>query len=212
VSVSIKETDLAKAVIAWLCEQRWDVYQEVNLQWGSETADIMAVQGPLLWVIECKTSAGLAVIEQAYRWTREKVNFVSIAVPRISRMGLTICKRFDIGVITTADGVHENLRASLMRRSSAGMRAKLRPEHKTYAEAGNNKGLRWTPFQATCSEVLRAVRANPGITFKEMIKQIDDHYASPASATNCLRRWIKAGIVKGVKFGDEKRPLKVYPC
>ena len=73
-----KEADLAKVVVSWLNEQHWDVYQEVQIHGFGGVADIVAVQGPLVWVIECKTSLSLTVMEQASVW---RVHFRSVAVP-----------------------------------------------------------------------------------------------------------------------------------
>ena len=62
----MKELELAKSVVEWLQDQHWEVYQEV--QRYSTTADIVAVQGPLVWVVECKTSLSIGVMLQASRW------------------------------------------------------------------------------------------------------------------------------------------------
>ena len=213
----IKETDLAKRVIAWLEDQRWDVYQEVQPAPGGETADIVAVQGPLLWVIECKTSCGIAVIDQAYRWTRSSANMISIAVPISSWIAQEICRRLGIGIISTGRYHDSRImmpeRGKLFRRSSFAFRSKLKPEHKTFAMAGNPDGRRWTPFQQTCSEVLRVATAHPdGITLKDLIASIETHYASAVSARTCLRKWIEAGAVKGVRLERDGKALKVVPC
>lgn len=62
------ETDLAEKVVEWLQAQQWEVFQEVQLDSFGRIADIVAVSGPLLWVIECKTSQSFAVFEQAFQW------------------------------------------------------------------------------------------------------------------------------------------------
>jgi hypothetical protein len=76
----LKEIDLAAKVIDWLQSQWWEVYQEVQPHHCGRTADIVAINGPLVWVIETKTSLSLALLEQALRW-RGYANYISIATP-----------------------------------------------------------------------------------------------------------------------------------
>jgi hypothetical protein len=71
------ETDIARPVVAWLQAQGWTVYQEVQHQ--GCVADIVAVRGPLLWVIECKAQLGLAVLGQALGW-QGHAHAISVAV------------------------------------------------------------------------------------------------------------------------------------
>ena len=75
------ETILAELVVNWLESQKWDVYQEVQIETYGKIADIVAVLGNLVWIIECKKSLSLSVMEQAYRW-RRYANFTSVAVQR----------------------------------------------------------------------------------------------------------------------------------
>lgn len=63
---AIKETDVAAAVVAWLVDMGWEVYQEVSLGASARTVDIVATRGPLVWAIECKVSFGISVLAQAY--------------------------------------------------------------------------------------------------------------------------------------------------
>src|SRR3990167_10050555 len=74
----MKETELAKPIIAYLEERGWNVYQEVLIR--CKVADIVATFGKLTWVIECKTSMSLKLLEQIYCW-RGRANFLSIAIP-----------------------------------------------------------------------------------------------------------------------------------
>ena len=46
------EQDLAAIVVGWLTERGWDVYQEVAIM--GKVADIVAVRGPCVWIVECK--------------------------------------------------------------------------------------------------------------------------------------------------------------
>jgi hypothetical protein len=63
---AIKETDVAAAVVRWLTEMGWEVYQEVSLGAGARTIDLVATRDRLVWAIECKVSFGVPVLAQAY--------------------------------------------------------------------------------------------------------------------------------------------------
>ena len=76
----MKETDLAKSVIAWLQDLKWEVYQEVQVFSYGPIADIVATFGAITWVVETKISFSLKVMSQAEQWTPFS-NLVSVAVP-----------------------------------------------------------------------------------------------------------------------------------
>ncbi len=190
----MKETELAKPVVAWLQEQHWDVYQEVQLRQYGGVADIIAVQGAQVWAIECKTSLTLGVMDQASLW---RVHFRSVAVPAAkswrSRVAAQKVARnyFKVGVLNVhTSSVNEVVAAPYMRefrRSGLKIRDLLEPEHKTFAQAGNAEGSRWTPYQRTIRDVRSFLEKNPGSTMKEIQQEIGrGHYASPASCRGNL--------------------------
>ncbi|MEW6614016.1 MAG: MmcB family DNA repair protein [Thermodesulfobacteriota bacterium] len=76
----MSEVEIAKVVIGWLQDLRWEVYQEVQIGACGPIADIVAVQDKLLWIIEVKRSLGLSVIGQALHW-KTFCHYVSVAVP-----------------------------------------------------------------------------------------------------------------------------------
>ena len=216
--MKMKETDLSAKVVEWLQDQRWEVYQEVKFggwAYGQRCADIVAVNGPIMWIIECKTSCSLAVIEQAHRWIRT-ANMVSIAVPKQNNFSEHVCRAFGIGIISLCKhvcdiGVSENVRPKLWRFSTKRYRDKLEPEHKTFAKAGTSSGKSWTPFTRTCREVLNAVNRQPGLSIKDLIKGIDHHYNTASTARASLKLWIEKGKVPGVRMERDGRFLRVYP-
>jgi Holliday junction resolvase len=73
-------------VIDWFTERGWDVYQEVQIQSGYPVADIVAVMGLRVWVVECKTTLTLDLMAQAFHWQRY-AHWVSVAVPETKRRG-----------------------------------------------------------------------------------------------------------------------------
>jgi len=221
--MKIIETDLAREVITWLIDQQWEVYQEVMPVPGGPVADIVAVQGRLVWIIECKNTFGLSVIEQAYNW-RGRVHFVSVAVPVSNRnthrehgMAGRIVRTFGIGHISVrSPGKYAEVRQEIEPRFNRTVKVSsllkiLTPEHKTFAEAGNNRGERWSPFQQTCTYLRRVVEQQPGLTMRDAVGSIKTHYSSPATARACLLRWVEAGIVEGVRLEREDNQLKLYP-
>jgi len=82
----VSEATLAAQVMEWLEGFGWDCYPEAKMTYGTGRADIAAVRGPVLWVIECKKSFTLSVLDQAAKWL-ENCNQVSIAIPYYKRGG-----------------------------------------------------------------------------------------------------------------------------
>jgi len=223
----IAETDVAEVMVAWLQSMQWDVYQEVTL--NGCVADIVATQGPLVWILECKTSFGIAVLGQAWEWRLlGRAHFVSIVVPsrrnhtggRLEREMLDYtgigmhCVRSPETACGLRYAVTHERNPSLMRRAPLvdDTRDKLREQHKTFAKAGNNHGDRWTPFADTCSQLAEFVRRNPGCTLKQGITSIKHHYSSYPAASGALRKWIDKGIAAGVSLRRDGKALTLHPA
>jgi len=221
-TTTLKEVDLAREVVEWLRGDRWEVYQEVTYRGG--IADIVAVRDDhLVWIIECKTTRSCAVIEQAAAW-RGLAHYRSIATPPFRETGRRVdVRQFfmlhdGIGHLVVSETtrfmggpvrVHLEPKLDRHARGSA-MRSVLREEHKTYAEAGNSRGDRYTPFQATCDQVRALLKIRPGVTMKELVGSIQHHYASTATARSSLAHWIQAGVIQGVRAEKDGRALRVY--
>ncbi len=196
----ITEAEIAAEVVKWLKGQQWDVYQEVQVLSGSNVADIVAVfNNRIVWVIECKTSFGLKVLEQAYMW---QVHYRSIAVPRPKniytrpRTAEFVAKNFyKVGIIeidTRDMDVHVLREPPLMREfhdQTKRMLGALRPEHKTYAAAGTKGSTHWTPYKGTIDKVRNFIKENPGCILKEIMAEItgEHHYKSNQSARGSIR-------------------------
>lgn len=222
------EEQFAATVVAWLRDQKWEVYQEVQPERDGSRADIVAVQNRILWVVETKLNYSLELLWQAKQWLGF-AHYVSIAVPygsarsRGRDMTLTVCKALGVGLLTGRvygygiDGgdvaIEERMAPHLERKISAHyLRDFLSDRHKDYAPAGNARSLYYTPFKRTCESVLAAVKKTPGITMKELIASIQTHYASEASARSCLAYWIEAGKVEGVRGEKDKGKWRLYPA
>ncbi len=223
------EQELAGKLVKWLKDQHWDVYQEVQMHQGGNIADIVAAQGPLLWVIECKKTMSLELLGQALEW-RKYSNFTSVCIPYASRRyskGRTAAKHLlksnGIGLIEIreektgykhATDVDVSIRPALRRSISPSLKKSLNEKQKTYARAGNANGRRWTPFQQTCVEINKIVKRRPGITLKDLVDALPQHhYASDKTARSTIGRYAQAetSIIKGVTGRKEGRVIKLYP-
>lgn len=208
----LKETDLGEFVISHLCGDGWDCYQEVAMK--GRVADIVACRDRLIHVVELKTSFGLAVLSQAHFWSR-RVHLASIAVPTVSRFGrdrgfgMQLCRDYGIGVFSV-DGsgyVYQAVNPRLNRAADRNRREildRLDPIQKTFAKAGNNQGLHWSPFKDTVLRLTRIVADQPGVPLSDAIRLLQHHYASDASARSSLKKWIEAGKIRGVRSEGRK--------
>ena len=229
----MKETELAEAVIAWLEEQHWDVYQEVQVYSLGSIADIVAVRGPIVYVIECKTSLTLTVLDQARRW---RSHLRSVAVPKRKQKryrshdrdsAYDIASRFyEIGVLevskhTSFDesvetwDVDEVVRPKLKRDfhlSSQRIRETLLPGHKTHKKAGSpSVGGHWTPYKSTINLVKRFIKNNPGCTFREIGDDLGKmHYSSIASAIGNLRAALMNWESHWCRVDMDSKPYRCY--
>lgn len=209
----MKETDLAKPIIFYLEEHGWSVYQEVIIH--GRIADIVATFGKLTWIIECKTSLSLKLLEQIYGW-RGYANYISIAIPIKSNFGSSFIETFlkndGIGAFTVNEysEVYKRIEPKLNRKV-IGISKFIKPEHKFWAEAGSQKGY-FTPFQQTKNNIQQAIKGYPdGILFNDFLKKIKYHYRTESTARSCLRKWIDSGVIKGIKIINQGNRLFVYP-
>lgn len=217
----MKETDLAKSVIAWLRDLKWEIYQEVQVFSYGPVADIVAVLGSVIWVIETKSSLNLDVMRQANNW-RPFSNFVSVAVPvlkfRDGAFRYHILDLLGVGLLRVRRNeyfkeveVDELIRPVLNRHTGSRLKESLREVHKTFAEAGNAEKIRWSPFQQTCSGVKKYVDAHPGATLKEVIDNVKTHYHSTDTARSCISKWAEEGAIRGVKKVRDGKVCRFYP-
>ncbi len=212
---SMKEIDLAIPLIAWLDSHGFEVYQEVQV--NGDTADIVAVlHGKLVHVIEVKTALSMAVLAQADRW-RHYAHWRSVAVPHLRRNGavhpftMRICQDYGIGMFYIGRDISERIPPAFNRKVRADIVLKtLRPEHKTYAQAGSSNGRRWTPFAATCTSIARYVANHPGCDLKTLVGSIDTHYASKSCASHCISHWAQAGKVQGIRCVRDGKHLRFF--
>jgi hypothetical protein len=209
------ESELAAVVVDWLKVLKYEVYQEVTNPWGR--ADIVAVNGPVTWVIETKMTLGFGVFDQACRYIG-LANYISVATPSIYTNRETIrklCAATGIGVLRVfggRDGLAEGYAPKLHRcRDSPfcpNIRKYCREEQKTWGAAGSKSDF-YSPFKATCREVSQFVSQNNGCTMKELMGSLKHHYYSTTTAKSLLPRYIDQGLVPGVTCDRSGRAIRL---
>ena len=211
-----KETELASYVIKYLNDfKRFDIYQEVRLDRFGKIADIVAIDGNLAWVIECKTSFTLTLLEQADYW-REYANYVSIAVPVRRQTNvdfkLKLLNILGVGYLKCHDSgcVFDVKKPKLNRKKSSYLKKFLHPYQKIMVPAGSVGGGYYTPFGETARAVQRYVKFHRGCTMKEIVDNVKTHYECPATAVSCLRRWIDMGVIKNIRVDKTEKKWKYY--
>lgn len=203
------ETDVAGAVVEWLRNTGWQVYQEVENPNG-RCIDIVAQRGPLVWALEAKRSLNLAVLDQAY----DSIPFshlTSVVVPRGVgttdgyEFGLKAAKAFGIGVLevwapTIDPRVTQAVEPAPRTMVKGDLAGRLTPAHKVFVAAGSSGGSHWTPFRQTSALLRQLVHKQPGILMTDAVKKVKHHYSNNENAAVELRRAIEAGIITGIRI------------
>jgi hypothetical protein len=200
----ISEKDFAKYIIQYLTDFGYEIYQEYETSAGN-IIDIVAKSGNIIWAIETKLSLSLDVIYQAKK-NLLYCHFSSICVPSLNTRGSKsrdiaedILNYYGIGMFTINKygGIDENIKPS-MNRKNFSKRLIFNESRKSYAEAGNSNGHRWTPFQQTKDELINYVKENPGCRLKDAVDNINHHYSKNSNANASLRHWISTGVIKNI--------------
>jgi len=205
----MSEAVLAAKVVEWMSDG-WDVYQEVSCYGGY--ADIVGVREGIVWIVECKMTLSLSLIEQAV--TRlQGAHYVSVAVPpaRRSTFPQDLLAEKGIGVIIAGSTVEQVQGPRISRAGrhwAKRLLDSLEPEHKTAAMAGTNGGGRWSPWRSTCRNAVEYVRRHGEPTVVDMMRHINHHYGSDSAARSSMVEWLRRGSVKHLQI-IEGRPLRV---
>lgn len=220
-AAKLREADVAAPVVKFLERQGLDVYQEVDVIGG--VADIVALKGDEVWVIEVKSSWSLDLLDQCI--TRKRVaHRVWAAVPQgrgwTSRAYLfhllgigTLRVRESwrhVGVLEVEQSGPE---PALNEPEWKRLRESLRDGHKTHARAGTASAAgRYTEFRATSEALAAYVAERPGVSVKEAVASIEHHYASAASARNHLVDWVERGKIAGVRVARDDAGTWFFPA
>ncbi len=228
----MKEKELAQHVVAYLERGGWDVYQEVKPFGYGHIADIVARQGPVIWIVECKMQCSFEVMRQAEAW-HYKVNQISVAVPVSKGMDYQahVLGRLNLGLLAVRNDKSNETWERLERYHSeyesrvfevqrpVFQRFKpyidwdkiLTPELKGYCDAGTSGyGGRLSPFRRTVENLIKMVRERPGITFKELFPGLRHHYSTPSTAKSALSAMIQKGVIKEIRLDMSGKQFRLY--
>ncbi|MCC7492920.1 MAG: hypothetical protein IT204_11250 [Fimbriimonadaceae bacterium] len=214
------EEALAALVAQWLEAADWEVYAEVQPQRGAPVADLVARRRGVLWVVECKCSLSLALLDQVHHWLG-RAHYVSLACPRPTRgrgAGVTASwlRAVGAGWLEVVGGpggaVQERVKPRVLRTAASGpLAAALREPQKAYAAPGNPHSRRWTPFQETAQALRLLVAAEPGVLLSEAVARLPHHYRSARTARGTLSKWLAQGVISGVHQRKVAGRLRLYP-
>ncbi|MBO9609180.1 MAG: hypothetical protein J7639_24715 [Paenibacillaceae bacterium] len=211
----MKETELFPPLKQWLEERGYDVYAEVGSGRAGGRADIVAVAGPAVAVVEMKVSLSLDLIAQAVRW-RPYANYVYVAIPgshkrRTHNYGEMILRREGIGLLEVIEGgrygtrVYDRTKACFNRRVDDHIRQSLVPQHKELP-GGHAGGGYVTTYRLTIDEVKsylqkkrrvaygQSMQGQPNTdgwtTIKDILDHCETHYSAPKpSLSKALREF-----------------------
>ena len=219
------EAHLGTAVMEYLSGNGWDCYPEVSTGYASARADIAAVRGGLLMIVETKTSLSLDVIDQALRWIG-KTHFVAIGVPRPKqfrpRYGFIHKFLTDKGIglfeVIVPDHHDETFyvkeeRSPRLHRFAHNEARKiidcLNPDMRLVAP-GTKGGGYMTDFRRTIRQFEEFVLRNPGCTMKAAIESINHHYSNNASARGAISSLLHVTNIQVAKTPKGK-VVALYP-
>lgn len=207
----MKETELAKHIIKYLKKQQYEIYQEVSIY--SRIADIVAKKDDQIWVIECKKSMSLALLEQAYYYLKfaDKVSAAIIKPKRRTRsfdFGKYLLMTKGIGCLEYSKNkyseyIHESLSPNLLNPALKD-RVILYEEQKNFKNAGGKGAYHFTSFKKTVQELYFYVNDHPGILLKDALKSIDHHYSSEKSAYSSIKKMIDTNVINCLKLYEKK--------
>jgi hypothetical protein len=219
----ISEVELAQPIIKWLIDQNWNVYQEVEFRGRGGVADIVAERHGILWIIECKTSYTMQVLQQASRWP---VHYRSVAIPkamnRDNRDYRVAQFYYEVGVIDVDlwaydSRVYESVPPKLFIRHNTRYKeikkylASLTELHKTYAQAGARSGNHLTAYKQTMLEIKKFIGDNPGCTINELHGGLGNmHYYSKDSFRGNVIKCLDSFESEWCRIDTSQKPYKLY--
>jgi len=218
------EAAIARVVIEELQLRGYETYEEVSTGYGSKRADIVAVHGPVVMIVETKVAFSVDLMSQLVEWYNAAHYVIGAAPNNCQSMFQDYARIKGIGLWRVIPDTRESMYSTRISEMVAPrmMRAALTyhikrclsPEQKTggeFAKAGTNGGNHWSPFRSTVRNLIAVVHATPGITMKEAVRQTQHHYSSASSAVSVLPRLIRQGVIPEISI-EETRPLKLWPA
>ena len=216
----MKETELAAHVVDWLRGEKWDVYQEVKLFSGGRRADIIAVKpgdhATLVWAIECKVTASLAVIDQARKWF---TLYRSVAIPWYAgknNLFYGVAKNYNVGVLQVKKNgdIYEVDSPKLIRSNYHYCKHSILPglhPDQRLTPAGSNNGDYYTPYKNSMRDIRNFITENPGCTIGDIHKRLGRmHYASKSSFRGSVLTALSTYEKDWCRLDASSRPYRFY--
>lgn len=205
-------------MVSWLTEWKWDVWQEVSPNRSDDRADIVAVRDRRVMVVEAKKSLTFDVIYQADRWSAHyRAVVVPYARPSEGRaLAGRVCEWLGLGLYEAYiwdHDVKETIPPRLHRQyhaSSTRMIEALADFPRSYVAAGSPTGGHWSKYRGTMDRVWAYVKANPGCTVRDVVKDVKHHYASPQSAVSAIPKWLTTIEKDRFRVEVDGRTLRLY--
>lgn len=189
----LREITLSAPVSAWLAAQGYTVYSEVPFRGGYRKVDLVGKRGEEYCCVELKTSLSRAVLRQAY--------VLQLATPRVYVGVGTVpressredCAKVGVGILCIAG----NRVTELLAPRDTGMHLPLLPHHHfavlAHMTPGGQAGRPTLKGEGPAQDVARRVAAyrrgcNPHADWKELFKNVSNHYANPKSMRYSLEK------------------------
>lgn len=204
------EEKIGAAVSEWLRRQGWTVYAEVEVPGGKRRADIVAVKGDEVWIVEAKVRLGLRLLRQAVAWT-DYAHRVSVAVsPELEDGDSTILSRLGLGLFLAWEGGESHALAPRVaahpRRAGLVLDA-LRPEHQA-SRAGNADGAFHTGHAEQARRLREWVAVRAGVFATSTLADGLRAMTRSTPTREERARWereIRNGTVPGLRVKREGR-------
>ena len=180
------EADLSAPVSLWLRSRGLVVYAEVPTQVGC--IDLVGVSHSEIVAVELKTTLSQTVRWQAMR-CREFAHFAYAATPTSPRdLSLEWAREKGVGVLRVDDAVTEIVPAVRQMPDKAS-EAKVRARVAHMAEGGTGGMFCHAPRKTCFALVLEYRQKHPKATWKEIYRNVPNHYASASSMRAVMKAW-----------------------
>lgn len=208
----LKESDMFLPLKEYFEGDGHDVYAEVPCY--GRTADIVAVKGQLITVVETKTSMNIKLLEQVFEW-RHLAHYVYAAVPNkteISNWTRELLSNAGIGIICLDFNAHKEMQqycGRVYKRSKAKLFRKIGfetyrgfqpvrwdqhiiPEFSQNISGVRQGDVRISRYKLMMDHVKHIISNHAdGISIDELVDVLDTYYANP-----------KIGLYNALKYHE----------
>lgn len=217
------EADLAAAVVAYLQADGWTVHEEVYRTEWLGRPDIVALRGPVVQIVEVKTSLSLALLDQIidHRCTLRSIAAQSVpgraAFKLLNAEGIGYYQVFDndSGHVEVREKIEPKIRREFYD-DARRWRSQCCIENAagfSVAKAGTRDGGYWTPFRHTMDDVKRSLQDAGGrMELKDLMARLPDgrrHYVSSATCRASLLHLIGTKVIPWARVVRDGRTVYI---